>query len=71
MKTKAQKQQYEAPSTEVFLMVQEGVICNSPNGTNGSLGGYKSMGVDPWSGSSGGSGNTMGGWTDGGEDPWS
>ena len=42
------KQTYLAPSTLVFEVVQEGVICQSPGGVGGTRNGYGEAIEDEW-----------------------
>ena len=42
------KQTYLAPSTQVFEVAQEGVICQSPGGVGGTRNGYGEAIEDEW-----------------------
>ena len=45
---KERKQTYLAPSTLVFEVMQEGVICQSPVGVGGTRNGYGEAIEDVW-----------------------
>lgn len=45
---KKNKQTYLAPSTLVFEVVQEGVVCQSPGGVEGTRNGYGEAIEDEW-----------------------
>ena len=45
---KKNKQTYLAPSTRVFEVVQEGVICQSSGGVGGTRNGYGEAIEDKW-----------------------
>ena len=45
---KKNKQTYLAPSTRVFEVVQEGVVCQSPGGVGGTRNGYGEAIEDEW-----------------------
>ena len=42
------KQTYLAPSTLIFEVMQEGVICQSPGGVRGTRNGYGDAIEDEW-----------------------
>jgi hypothetical protein len=42
------KQTYLAPSTQVFEVAQEGVICQSTDGIEASRGGYGTANEEDW-----------------------
>ena len=45
---KKNKQTYLAPSTLVFEVLQEGVVCQSPGGVGGTRNGYGDAIEDEW-----------------------